>query len=229
LTYDDRRFHALIYAQAIAQMILFIAFAINDLLYLMNDIISKFPLFWACIMAMAFAAPAFSSEKENGMIELLKLSRIDTKGLLLSKLLLCMLFYPIFLIIYLPAVYLASAYTGMLTFWSALVLVTGPYFAVYILICLLMFLLSVLSKKNVYPIFIGCSITAYVVFLDSIIAKALGWERWNPMHHISKEFILIRTGSYPDPMFWTWFIFVAIILSIVLALVVRMTMKGVRR
>lgn len=226
--FDDKRFIGVVSSQALVQMGVMFMIYWGNMSSFMNDVLFTFPLLWVCVMALVYASPAISGEKENGMAELLKLSPVSSSQVVVSKLVFCLLQYPVFLAIYLPMMYLVSLLVGWFTFVSALVMVSGPYLAVYILVVLLMLLVSTAVNRNIISVVFGCAVTAYVAFLDSMIMRALRLVSMNPIHIMDREFVKIRVGTFPDPYIWGWTVAGIVILAIVLFLLVRWVWKGVR-
>ncbi len=208
ISIENHKFHGIILAQTIFQLC--IIYVLNwlwdsgpsdkSIVFFLGPLY-MFPLFWISILAASYSSTMISRERENGMMELIKLSPISEKEFLGGKFVFCLIQYLIFAFIFLLMMGVYSASLGNLIIIISLVLVFGPYLILFILIVLLLLLISSVSKKNHFPVMFGTLIT--LASINGAMGLALfGPEYTGPIYHIRNDLNQIIIGSYPNVWIW---------------------------
>jgi len=222
---DNHSFEGVIIAQFIIQSIfLYVGVGTN------NGLITMYltlPFFWIPVLGIVFGATSFSRERESRMMELLKASPISSRELILGKISFCIAMYFVFSFFYLIALVPFALSNGPIILTSFAIVTLGPFFILYLVYILPVFLVSMASRRIVHPVVFGFGLLG-IVFCTSMLYALNVSKEMDIIARAQQDSLEIMVGKYPDPMVWGSLLAFILLTSICIVIYSKFFWKGGR-
>jgi ABC-type transport system involved in multi-copper enzyme maturation permease subunit len=213
-------------------LIIFLTFLMTYLNAFENGSYNKWffdlPYFFIPIILVVTSSNLISRERETGMLDLLRLSRITKNEFMVSKVIFGIFIYLIFAAVFLIDVALFAWEIGDYFLIVNVIGIFGMYLLIFILFMMLLLIISALSARDVYSVGIGMFFLFYVVFIHMFLLAPTPYYKYTILNKILIDLDKIYHGNYPDPTIWGGLFIATILAMIVYYFVIGRLWRGLK-
>jgi len=186
------------------------------------------PYYFIPIILLVTSSTLISRERENGMLDLLRLSRITKIEFMVSKAIFGLIMYFIFAALYLIDVALFAMEFGDYYLIINLLGIFGMYLLIFILFMLLSLIVSALSSRDGYSVGISTFYMIYVMFIHMFLIRFTPYYKYTILGKVLTDLDKIYHGNYPDPIIWGGLFMATILLMLGYYFVIGRLWRGLK-
>jgi ABC-type transport system involved in multi-copper enzyme maturation permease subunit len=186
------------------------------------------PYFFIPIILVITSSNLISHERETGMLDLLRLSRITKNEFMVSKVIFSFIMYLIFATLYLIDVALFASEFGDYYLIVNILGIFGMYLLLFVLFMLMLLIVSALSPRDAYSVGFGMFYMIYVTFIHMFLIRFTPFYEKSILGKVMTDLDKIYHGNYPDLAIWGGLLILTILLSIIYYFVVGRLWRGLK-
>lgn len=207
---------------------MFLMFFLTGIMYNYYKLFFNLPYYFIPIILVVTSSNLISRERETGMLDLLRLSRITKNEFMVSKVIFSLFMYLIFAALHLIDVTIFALEAGNYYLIVNVLGIFGMYLLIYILFMLLLLIISALSSRDVYSVSIAAFYLIYIMFLHNFYIRVTSYYKYTILGRILDDLDKIYHGDYPDLTIWGGLLVATILLALLYYFVIGRLWRGLK-